>query len=140
MIPVALWLYGLIVGASLFMLLSWGDAARQLAGEFGGPAIALRWCKAFVIAAGLTIHASFMAAACGYRAFDIVVHGTAPMGSDASYQIAMLIGLGLSKVAFVWAGSIQEQPRHIRWPWWGFVYAMLLWAVACWAWATIPTA
>ena len=140
MTATVLWLYGVLVTASLVMLLAWSRAARDLAAEFDEPWHALRWCRAFVIAVGLTVHASFMAAACGYRAFDVLAHQRVELGSEASLQIMLLVGLAASKVSFVWAGSIDERHHHVRWPWWAFLYAMVVWALACWTWAVVTPA
>lgn len=135
MTPIVLWMYGILVLSSLIMMVAWGGAARALAQERGGTILALRWCKPFMIAGGLTIHAIFMAAASGYRAFDIVANAVDVLGSEAAVQVTVLAGLGVSKIAFVWAGSIEEDARHIRWPWWAFLYVLVLWAFVCWAWA-----
>ena len=85
-----LWLYGFLVIASLIMVLSWGNAARQLASEHGGTWIELAWCKAFMIAAGLTIHAVAMAGACAYRAYDVLFNSRIELGSEAAVQIPLL--------------------------------------------------
>lgn len=138
MIAFVLWLFGLLVISSLIMLLAWGDAARQLWRELDRQPRQLVWCKPFVIAAGLTVHASAMALACGYRAFDLLVHARFDLGSEAGFQVFVLTGLALSKVMFVWAGSSDERTREARWPWWAFLYALILWALFCLAWAVRP--
>jgi len=133
MTTIVLWMYGALVASSVIMLFSWGGAARQIAR--GVPVSRMRWNKALMVASGLTIHAAFMAAACGYRAFDIMANAIAVMGSEAALQVAVLAGLVLSKVMFVWAGAIDEDLLAVRWTWWAFLYAMAAWAAACWAWA-----
>lgn len=135
MTPIVLWLYGLLVVSSLIMVLAWGDAAQGLARQRGGTWWSLIWCKPFVIAGGLTMHAIFMALASGYRAYDIMANELPVLGSEAAVQVIVMVGLGISKIMFVWAGSIEEEPRYVRWPWYAFLYFLLLWGLFCWAWA-----
>ena len=138
MIAFVLWLFGVLVISSLIMVAAWGDAARRLLRELGGSPAELIWCKPFVIAAGLTVHASSMALACGYRAFDLLAHDRVDLGSYADFQVAVLLGLATSKVMFVWAGSTDERRRQARWPWWAFLYALILWGLFCLGWAASP--
>jgi hypothetical protein len=135
MTPIVLWMYGLLVVSSLIMVLAWGNAAQKLARDRASSFPALVWCKPFMIAGGLTVHAVFMAAASGYRAFDIMANELPVLGSEAAVQVIVMSGLGISKIMFVWAGSIEEHPRHVRWTWYAYLYFLMLWGLTVWSWA-----
>lgn len=132
MITTALWLYGFICLASIIMVLAWGHAAIAIG--HNRHWVDLRWSKPFIIAGGLTIHALAMAAACAYRAYDLLAHSLVELGSAMWLQVLFLATLGFSKAMFVWAGSLRETTRALRWPWWVFLALVGVWGIYCISW------
>lgn len=133
MTAILLWLFGVLTIASAIMFVAWGRAAGDLRRGFDRPWWKLIWCKAYMLAAALTLHAGVMVSSAGYRAHDLM-RGFEVAGSDADFLALNLSGLAVSKFAFVWAGSIDEAVEHVRWPWWAFLYSLILWALFCATW------
>lgn len=133
MTALLLWLFGTLTIASLIMVVTWGKAAREIRAEFRQPLARLVWCKPYVIAAALTLHALMMATSSAYRASDLM-RGVAVAGSDANFLALNLSGLAISKAGFVWSGALDDEHQRVRWPWWGFLYALIVWALFCATW------
>lgn len=128
----ALFLYGAIAISSAIMVVAWGKAAKDVAEDV--PPGELKWCKAYVIAAALTLHAVAMTGACGYRVYDLLFNGLAEVGTQAWVLIVLLLMLSGSKLGFVWASAISEDERRARWPWWAYLYCLTLWGTFCLVW------
>jgi len=126
MIGVVVFLYAAVALSSVIMLVSWGGIAAQFNRPTDGP---LRWCKRFLIAAGLALHSAGMVMGAGYRAIDTWMHPVSTSIADALGVSAFMGMILMSKLVLIWVVFTDEKERRISWLWWAYLASLAVLAI-----------
>lgn len=116
--------FGWLAIGSLFMLVSWGYVAIQF---WRDPAEHNVWSRRLWISTSLTLHAAVMLISTVYRLVDLWNDPHALDGPSQALFLGILLSLAASKGGLVWAGSIDPEKHRVRWPWWAYLFSLLVW-------------
>lgn len=127
MIGVVVFLYAAVALSSVIMLVSWGGIAAQFNNADHGP---LRWCKRFLISAGLAVHSGGMIIGAGYRAIDTWIRPQDTGIADALGVTAFMGMILFSKMILIWVVFTDETARKVSWLWYAYLASIVLLGLA----------